>query len=136
MSPIAELHGSKLFYFSVLKSIFGIAATRLKSRWSSAVTGMPLGQRIASAITDPGGGKWTLNVTLMVLGREKMLQYYRQLSTDTPHGVELAGRACFIYVDCCSLFRGQFRPTRCLRVSSVPDETSVADNTKSKLTTN
>lgn len=41
---------------------------------------------------------------------KKMLQYYRHLATIS-HEVELWGRACFIYVDCCNWFRGDFRPT-------------------------
>lgn len=123
MSPIADLYTGKWFYFSVLKSILGIAAPPYKSRWSSAVTEMPLGQRIALAITDPGGGKWTLNGTLMVLEREKMSQYYPQLATDPAQSRTRGSRLFHI----CWLL--QFVPRwvqataqQCLRVSSVADE--------------
>lgn len=96
MSPIVDLCGDKIFYFSLLKSIFGITATRFESRRSSAVTEMPSSHQIALAITDPEGGKWTLNVTLMVLGREKMSQYYRQLATDLARSRTLGSRLLHI----------------------------------------
>lgn len=76
---------------------FGIEATRFESRRSSAVTEMPSSHQIALAITDPGGGKWTVNVTLMVLGREKMSQYYQQLATDLARSTTLGGVALASY---------------------------------------
>lgn len=125
-----SLRRQNILFFSPQKH-FGITATRFESRRSSAVTEMPSSHQIALAITDPEGGKWTLNVTLMVLGREKMSQYYRQLATD------LARSRTFIYVDCCSSFRGELRPTHnSVSQFHQSQQNSMADNTKSQPTMN
>lgn len=114
-----SLRRQNILFFSSQKH-FGITATRFESRRSSAVTEMPSSHQIALAITDPEGGKWTLNVTLMVHGREKMSQYYRQLATDLARSRTLGSRLFHIRWLLQFLQRRvEANTQQCLTVSSV-----------------
>lgn len=111
MSTIADgFYDGKIFYFSLLQSILESQQCALKA------VGLQLSQRCPQAsesrwpllILREENGLWMWH--WWFLGEKKCCNITSN-SPPTSHEVELWGRACFIYVDCCSSLRGEFRPT-------------------------
>lgn len=110
MTLFAGLCSDKIFYFSLLKSILESKRRALKA------VGPQLSHRCPQAIKS----RWPL----LIQGEENGLWMWhwwflgekkcRNITSHSPptsRAVQLWGRACFIYVDCRSSFRGKFRPT-------------------------